>query len=112
MISHPWFHVEAHPEEWTAPDCDLFASDCPILMELPEAYLEVEGGGYTCAEGFAGTAVARCVPDEECKSSLQWFGDLEKYIGIIRNYIYIWDIYVSMYRICYVKKIYNTFWNT
>ena len=72
-------------QEWTAPDCDLFASDCPILMDLPEAYLEVEGGGYTCAEGFAGTAVARCVPDEECKSSLQWFGDLEKYVGILRE---------------------------
>ena len=43
-------------------------------MELPDSYVEVSGGGFACAEGFAGNAVARCVPDDTCESSLQWFG--------------------------------------
>lgn len=67
-------------KDWVAPDCDLFASDCPRVTELPDSYVEVSGGGFACAEGFAGNAVARCVPDDTCESSLQWFGSS----GIIR----------------------------
>jgi len=66
--------VASTPADWVAPDCDLFASDCPRVTELPDSYVEVSGGGFACAEGFAGNAVARCVPDDTCESSLQWFG--------------------------------------
>ncbi|CAJ1410287.1 unnamed protein product [Effrenium voratum] len=60
--------------ELTAPDCDLFASDCPE-GEIPEAYQRLlDGPGWECAPGYAGTATARCVPDENCQSTLQFFG--------------------------------------
>ncbi|CAK9049443.1 unnamed protein product [Durusdinium trenchii] len=68
-------------KEWTAPDCDLFASDCTKDPgPLPDAYVEVppdDPNGvttYGCAAGFAGNAVARCVPDDVCQSTLQYFG--------------------------------------
>ena len=67
--------IAPHPtQELTAPDCDLFASDCPE-GEIPEAYQRLlDGPGWECAPGYAGTATARCVPDENCQSTLQFFG--------------------------------------
>ena len=60
-------------EEWTLPDCDVFASDCPEPPEIPAAY-EKLNGQWKCAPGFAGTAIARCVPDETCQNTLEFFG--------------------------------------
>eukprot|EP00931_Biecheleriopsis_adriatica_P049938 TRINITY_DN28901_c0_g1_i1.p1 TRINITY_DN28901_c0_g1~~TRINITY_DN28901_c0_g1_i1.p1 ORF type:complete len:2003 (+),score=252.77 TRINITY_DN28901_c0_g1_i1:394-6009(+) len=41
---------------------------------MPEGYVKLADGTWDCAEGFAGKATARCVPDESCQSSLQLFG--------------------------------------
>ncbi|CAE7625023.1 unnamed protein product [Symbiodinium microadriaticum] len=59
---------------WTPPDCDIFASACPEPPEIPAAYVKEQDGQWKCAPGFAGTAVARCVPDENCENTLQFFG--------------------------------------
>ena len=58
---------------WTPPGCDIFASNCAEPPEIPAAYVN-ENGQWKCSPGFAGTAIARCVPDENCANTLQFFG--------------------------------------
>lgn len=67
---------------WTRPDCDL-PLGCADPSVIPRGYRRLSdddpivlatGKRWACIEGYAGNAQVRCVPDDDCMSSMRFSG--------------------------------------